>query len=80
MFAEKNLRVIRPGIFGKNRNVLKCRLEDQNGNQMDAVYFGDVEACLAQMEKKPVMSFTYYPAVNEYMGRKTLQLTIVNYQ
>ena len=80
LFAEKNLRVIRPGIFGKNRNVLKCRLEDQNGNQMDAVYFGDVEACLAQMEKKPVMSFTYYPAVNEYMGRKTLQLTIVNYQ
>ena len=47
---------------------------------MEAVYFGDVEACLAQMEKKPVMSFTYYPTVNEYMGRKTLQLTIVNYQ
>ena len=80
LFAEKNLRVIRPAVFGKNRNVLKCRLEDSAGNQMEAVYFGDVEACLAQMEKKPVMSFTYYPAVNEYMGRKTLQLTIVNYQ
>ena len=80
LFAEKNLRVIRPAVFGKNRNVLKCRLEDSAGNQMEAVYFGDVEACLAQMEKKPIMSFTYYPAVNEYMGRKTLQLTIVNYQ
>ena len=80
LFAEKNLRVIRPAIFGKNRNVLKCRLEDQSGNQMEAVYFGDVESCLAEMEKKPVMSFTYYPSVNEYMGRRTLQLTIVNYQ
>ncbi len=80
LFAEKNLRVIRPAIFGKNRNVLKCRLEDSSGNQMEAVYFGDVETCLAQMEKKPVMSFTYYPTVNEYMGRRTLQLTIVNYQ
>ena len=80
LFAERNLRVISPRIFGKNRNVLKCRLEDAAGNQMDAVYFGDVEACLKAMEEKPVMSFTYYPSVNEYMGRRTLQLTIVNYQ
>ena len=80
LFAEKNLRVISPRIFGKNRNVLKCRLEDAAGNQMEAVYFGDVEACLKAMEEKQVMSFTYYPSVNEYMGRRTLQLTIVNYQ
>lgn len=80
LFAERNLRVISPRIFGKNRNVLKCRLEDASGNQMEAVYFGDVEACLKAMEEKRVMSFTYYPSVNEYMGRRTLQLTIVNYQ
>ena len=80
LFAERNLRVICPRIFGKNRNVLKCRLEDASGNQMEAVYFGDVEACLKAMETKHVMSFTYYPSVNEYMGRRTLQLTIVNYQ
>lgn len=80
LFAERNLRVISPRIFGKNRNVLKCRLEDAAGNQMEAVYFGDVVACLKAMEEKQVMSFTYYPSVNEYMGRRTLQLTIVNYQ
>ena len=80
LFAERNLQVIRPGIFGKNRNILKCRLKDSQGNQMEAVYFGDVEACLKAMETKPVMSFTYYPSVNEYMGRRTVQLTIVNYQ
>lgn len=80
LFAERNLRVISPRIFGKNRNVLKCRLEDAAGNQMEAVYFRDVVACLKAMEEKQVMSFTYYPSVNEYMGRRTLQLTIVNYQ
>ena len=80
LFAERNLRVISPRIFGRNRNVLKCRLEDTKGNQMEAVYFGDVEECLKAMERKPVMSFTYYPSVNEYMGRRTLQLTIMNYQ
>lgn len=80
LFAENKLRVIQPRIFGKNRNVLKCRLEDQQGNQMEAVYFGEVEDCLRQMEKKQIMSFTYYPSINEYMGRRTIQLTIVNYQ
>ena len=80
LFAESKLRVIQPRIFGKNRNVLKCRLEDQQGNQMEAVCFGEVEDCLQQMEKKQIMSFTYYPSINEYMGRRTIQLTIVNYQ
>lgn len=80
LFAGKDLRVISPRIFGKNRNVLKCRLEDPQGNQMEAVYFGDVEACLKAMEQKKVMAFTYYPSVNEYMGRRNIQVTIVNYQ
>lgn len=80
LFAEKNLSVISPRIFGKNRNALKCRLQDQQGYQMEAVYFGDVEDCLRAMEQKNVMSFTYYPTINEYMGRRTLQLTLVNYQ
>lgn len=80
LFAGKDLRVISPRIIGRNRNVLKCRLEDTAGNQMEAVYFGDVQACLKEMEQKKVMAFTYYPSVNEYMGRKSLQLTIVNYQ
>ena len=80
LFAGKDLRVISPRIFGKNRNVLKCRLEDPQGNQMEAVYFGDVEACLKKIKKKKVMAFTYYPSVNEYMGRRNVQVTIVNYQ
>ena len=80
LFAGKDLRVISPRIFGKNRNVLKCRLEDTHGNQMEAVYFGDVEKCLKTMEEKKVMAFTYYPSVNEYMGRRTMQVTIVGYQ
>ena len=80
LFAGKDLRVNSPRIFGKNRNVLKCRLEDTQGNQMEAVYFGDVEKCLKTMDEKKVMAFTYYPSVNEYMGRRTMQVTIVDYQ
>lgn len=79
LFAERNLKVIQPRIIGKNQNVLKFQVEDQYGTQMDAIYFGDVRACLNTMEESPEMSFTYYPTVNEYMERRTLQITVVNY-
>lgn len=80
LFAEKNLKVIQPRIIGKNRNVLRFQVEDRNGCRMDAVYFGDVNACLEYMRHKKEMAFTYYPTVNEYMGRRTMQITVVNYQ
>ena len=40
LFAERNLRVISPRIFGKNRNVLKCRLEDASEPQCTQVPAG----------------------------------------
>ncbi|HCR83225.1 MAG TPA: single-stranded-DNA-specific exonuclease RecJ [Lachnospiraceae bacterium] len=80
LFAEKNLKVINPRIIGKNQNVLKFQVEDVNRNRMEAVYFGEVHECLKYMEQKQQMSFTFYPSVNEYMGVKNLQITVVNYQ
>lgn len=80
LFAERNLRVLEPRVIGKNHNVLKCRLQDKNGNQMEAVYFGDVQDCLAVIRKSREMCFTFYPSVNEFRGARTLQLTIINYQ
>ncbi len=80
LFAEKDLRVITPRIIGKNQNVLKFQAEDVKGVRIDAIYFGDVKECLEYMRHKEKMSFTYYPSVNEYMGRKSLQMTVVNYR
>lgn len=80
LFAEKNLKVIQPRIIGKNQNVLKFQVEDRSGNRMEAVYFGEVQECLKTMEQSTEMSFTYYPSVNEYKGRRTIQITVVNYQ
>ena len=79
-FADRNLSVIDPSIFGKNRNVLKCRLRNERGMQMDGIYFGDVEECLEVMEQRKVMPLTFYPKINEYMGKRSIQLEIVNYQ
>ncbi len=80
LFAEKNLKVIQPRIIGKNHNVLKFQVEDRSGNRMEAVYFGEVQECLKTMEQSVEMSFTYYPSINEYKGRKSMQIIVVNYQ
>ena len=80
LFAEKNLKVLRPRIIGKNQNVLKFQVQDKRGNQMEAIYFGDAASCLEYIRQKEEMSFTFYPSVNEYMGKRTLQITVVNYQ
>lgn len=80
LFAEKNLKVISPRIIGKNQNVLKFQAEDPAGNRIEAIYFGEVRECMEYMKKKERMAFTYYPSINEYMGRRTRQITIVNYQ
>ncbi len=80
LFVEKNLRVISPRIVGKNQNVLKFQVEDSRGLRMDAVYFGDVRACMDYMKQRKRMAFTYYPSINEYMGRRSLQITVVHYR
>lgn len=79
LFAERNLRVIAPRILGKNHNALRFQVQDENGNRMEAIYFGEVQECLDTLERSRRMSFTYYPSVNEFRGEKTLQMTIVNY-
>ena len=80
LFAEKNLRVYYPQIVGKNQNVLKFQVQDLSGNRMDAVYFGEAGKCLEYIQRKQDMAFTFYPTINEYNGRRTIQLTVVNYQ
>ena len=79
LFAEKNLKVIDPRIIGKNKNVLKFKVQDKDGYEMDAICFGDVEACLETIEQSETMAFTYYPSINEFRGERTIQMVVQNY-
>lgn len=80
LFAQKNLRLNGVRILGKNRNVAKTQLIDENGYAIDAVYFGDVEKFQEYALKHKKMMITYYPTINKYMGRESLQITIENYR
>ncbi len=80
VFAQKGLRVSGTKVLGKNRNVVKMRLIDEAGYPLDAVYFGDGDAFLQDISKKNSIAILYYPEINSYMGRETLQVVIKSYQ
>lgn len=79
LFAQKGLRVLSLRILGKNRNVAKMQLADEQGNVSEAIYFGEAEEFQAFAEKREMISVTYYPDINSYQGRETIQAVIRNY-
>lgn len=79
LFAQKNLRVLKFGIYGKTQNTVKVQLMDENGIQMDGMYWGDVKTFAEFLKNHSRISVTYYPQINSYMGRDSLQIVIQNY-
>ncbi len=96
VFAERQVQVESARILGKNKNVLKLQVKDLQGTRMDAMYFGDVNTFVEYVREKfgdiacecllrghghgIVMTFTYYPDINEYQGVRTPQIVIQNYK
>lgn len=78
VFAARNIKVIQAKIVGRNQNVLKLYVEDESGNRMDAVYFGDVQGMLDRKDQR--LSVTYYPELHIYGGNITTQIVITHYQ
>lgn len=79
LFAQKDLRVLNSRIFGKNRNVAKVQVMDNDGQVIDGVYFGEAEQFVEFAKARETVSVTYYPEVNCYQGRESLQIIIQNY-
>ena len=96
LFAESGLQLLGARLLGKQANVLKFRVMNRAGRTLDALYFGDVEAMREYLVQRwgeqrmqelfwgrgqgMELDLTYYPSVNEYMGRKSLQIVIKHYR
>lgn len=96
VFVEKDIEILNARVLGKNQNVLKMQVKDAFGNVLDAMYFGNIAAFFAYFEQKYGKllvgqmkngmqtgiraAFTYYPTMNEYQGRKSVQIVIQNYK
>lgn len=79
VFAQKGLKIAGCRVFGKNRNVVKMQVIDSFGYAMDAVYFGEGDTFFQKTQGREV-SILYYPEINNYMGRETIQIVIKSYQ
>lgn len=79
LFAQKGLRVLNSRIFGKNRNVAKMQVMDEQGTVIDAVYFGEAQEFADYARAHEKISVVYYPEVDTYQGREKLQIVIRNY-
>lgn len=79
LFAQKNLRAVGIRVLGRNRNVAKMLLIDENGIKMDAVYFGEAQEFADFVQAHDTISVTYYPEINVFQGRENLQVVIKNY-
>ncbi len=81
VFAGRDIDFYDVHIIGKNRNTLKARVTDHTGVSLPALYFGDISDLKRTLEEKNNrVSITYYPGINEYMGRKTVQIIITHYR
>lgn len=97
LFARKGISLISGRKLGKNRNVGKYRIADEEGRSYEMIYFGDLEEFdlfLSQRfgrdtasaiyeggirSGRAVISMAYYPDINSFGGRETLQFVMQYY-
>lgn len=95
VFAQKNLHICKGRILGKNGNVGKYLVKDETGRQYDMIYFGNLDKwhdflaeSFGQEERDRLyqagsdviqISVIYYPDINVYQGRESLQMVMKDY-
>lgn len=79
-FAQKNLHIRNARVLGKNRNAVKLSLVTEQGLPMEGMLFTEGDAFLEEMGTQRTIDAVYYPDINEYNGRRTLQIVIKEYK
>ena len=96
LFAESGIQLLGARVLGKNANVLKLHVMNRAGRVLDALWFGDPQEVREYLEARYgeqkiqelfwgrgdgiTLDLAYYPSVNEYMGRRSLQIVIRHYK
>lgn len=78
VFAQKKLRFVDCRVFGKNRNVVKMQGKDEFGFTAECIWFGDGDDFLEKLREKECWDVIYYPSVNVFRGRESIEMVIQN--
>ena len=95
VFADRNLEILSLRILGKNQNVCRIQVKSTGGTILTAIYFGQAEQFLEFLRQKygdqaveqalagkisgMLVSLAYYPEINVYNGRESIQVIVKNY-
>ncbi len=95
LFADKDIRIRSMRVLGEKRNVVRMEALGSGGTPMPAILFGQTEEFLGFLREKfgPIevdralagqengirVSFAYYPEINVFHGRESLQAVVRNY-
>ena len=78
LFADREISAGNIRILGKNENVLKMKLRDRYGAEIEGICFRNIDKLKKRAEEGTPLCIAYYPAVNSYKGRKTIQAVITD--
>lgn len=76
IFAQKGLRITDCRVLGKNRNVVKMHLKDEAGFLAEGIWFGDGDAFVEKIQEKSNYDVIYYPTINVFRGRESIEMVI----
>lgn len=76
VFAQKNLQISQCRVLGKNRNVVKMQLKDEFGVASEGIWFGDGDVFVAKTQEKTFFDVIYYPTVNSFRGRESIEMVV----
>ena len=79
-FAGKDIKILSIKILGKDRNVVRLVVKGSDNFIMEALIFTDGDKFLEEVGNHKYMSAIFYPKVNEYRGRKSIELIIRHYK
>ena len=79
-FAQRSLFIRNARVAGKNRNVVMLSLVTESGFLMEARWFGEGDKFMEEMGGCRHIDVIYYPEINEYNGRRTMQIILREYR
>ena len=95
VFAQSGVRVKSARIMGKRQNVLRVSFLMENGGTIEGISFdpevfisnikqwfgtNECDKILKGMPGHVVLDVAYYPDINEFAGRRTLQIRLLEYR
>ena len=95
LFVTRNIRLLGARVMGRNRNVIRFTAQDDTGARMDLILFGDAQIFMQNIEESAgrgsfeellrgagnaTIDMIYYPDINVWKDRESVQYIIKDYR